>query len=693
MEGTSNSSALPSSSKDSTVYKRAIHPTIEIINGYKDVGYWQNRRLILNNLNMTVYEGEVYTLLGPQSCGKSTVLGVILGFTKLTTGTVKVFGFDPGHELSGIPGIRVGYIPKSKGLYQEFTVNETLYYYGKLLGLKKEYITERIYFLINLLKLPNDQHYVKYYNEGIQKQISFAIALLHEPELLILDEPCDGLDPKLTRSMWEYMKMLCRQDKTILTTTQTCDEARWSDRLGLINNGQVLLEGNPKELLTKYKEKTLERLYCRAYITDPQLIQTSVEVDNVPSALLNVHRSSSEGFLYSGVDNNMTRPKHENLPQQVRRRTNCLKKIGDCCTKFNRFYVLLTRDITLVLRKYIWLVTFLLLPAIYLLLFCASIGTTPHSLPVGIVNYEVTGHTCDDPEMVSCRLLRSLNKHIIHTSFFDSTEEAFRAAENLEILGILIINKTTSKYFYEFFGNLLLGRLKQMGPPPFKLHLDRTSKIVANTIERNVRHAIDFAIADFKDRVDFDIGQFLLIGTPLFGLEKTENVEGLAPGVALSFTFHSITFVIGVIMVKNWQNAIPARNYLAGVKIEEEVLSYMLVAGFITFLQAILMYNVMLFLFGMSMIAHFGNVILIVIFQIICGISFGVHWPIESLPLWLYILSSLLPCTKSVEAICTVLQRNTQIDNEVVWMGLLVPFCWTIFFTIFYTFRYKISEI
>ncbi|XP_031349550.1 ABC transporter G family member 20-like [Photinus pyralis] len=608
-----------------TLHKRIIHPTIEITDGYKNYGYWRHWRPVLNNVNITVYEGEIYTLLGPQCCGKSSILNIILGFTKLTAGSVKVFGFDPGHELSGIPGIRVGYIPKSRGLYQNFTVNETLHYYGRLLGLEKEYIGERIYFLVKLLNLPpKEQQYIKSYPEGVQKQISFAIALLHEPELLILDEPCDGLDPKLTRSMWEHMKLLCREDKTILTTTQTCDEARWADRLGFMRDGQVLLEGNPRELLTRFKEKTLERLYCRTYISDPQKIREFEPEEDAPVVI--IPRSSSAGFLYSGEET--VEHIRQSVPREPRPRMHePFKQIRDCYKKLKKWHVLLKRDFTLALRNYGWLLLFLVVPTLFLLLFCTAIGTDPHSLRVGSVNYEWNSFPCNQFKLVSCKLLTSVDQYIINIRHFDSEKEAFDAAKNLDILAILVINNTCTTYFEEFIADMMLGTQKKMPYPPIVLYLDTTSKIISSTIEFSISSAIkSVLLKSYKMQRgdDFSLEQFLMIENPIFGAANTPNVEHMAPGMALSFVFHIIAFVIAVRHVVYKHESIPSRSYLAGIKLVDEVFSCMLVGGLFAFIQALLMCLILYSMFEMTIIENIGNVLFIIILQIVCGISFGI---------------------------------------------------------------------
>lgn len=138
-----------------------------------------------------------YGLLGASGCGKTTLLSCIVGRRSFDSGEVLVFGGEPGSVESGIPGPRVGYMPQELALYGEFTIKETLEYFGRIYKLPTAFVKSQMEFLFNLLDLPPAHRYVKTLSGGQQRRVSFAVALFHEPELLILDEPTVGVDPLL----------------------------------------------------------------------------------------------------------------------------------------------------------------------------------------------------------------------------------------------------------------------------------------------------------------------------------------------------------------------------------------------------------------------------------------------------------------------------------------------------------------
>lgn len=143
---------------------------------------------VLRDLNMTIPKGAIFGLLGPSGCGKTTLLQCIVGKQRLKSGEVVVFGGVPGSKVAGVPGPRVGYMPQELAMYHEFTIKETLNYFGHIFGMTTARIDERTDFLMEFLDLPRAKRLIRELSGGQQRRASLAAALLHEPELLILDE-------------------------------------------------------------------------------------------------------------------------------------------------------------------------------------------------------------------------------------------------------------------------------------------------------------------------------------------------------------------------------------------------------------------------------------------------------------------------------------------------------------------------
>ena len=184
---------------------------------------------VLVDLDVTVPTGSIYGLLGPSGCGKTTLLQCIVGKRRLKTGTVTLFGGKPG-----VPGPRVGYMPQELALYNEFTMQETLRYFGYIFGMSSRQIEERTLFLMDFLDLPRSKRrLIREMSGGQQRRISLAAALLHQPSLLILDEPTVGVDPLLRQCIWNHLLEISRgrqQVCTIVITTHYIEEARQAHR-------------------------------------------------------------------------------------------------------------------------------------------------------------------------------------------------------------------------------------------------------------------------------------------------------------------------------------------------------------------------------------------------------------------------------------------------------------------------------
>ncbi|KAG7177683.1 ABC transporter G family member 20-like [Homarus americanus] len=168
---------------------KEVGNVVVVQQAYKSYGSGSKKVVVLENLDMRVPQGSIYGLLGPSGCGKTTLLGCLVNRLKLDKGEIFLYGFPPGSAEAAVPGHRVGYMPQELALYQEFTIVETLRYFGRIHLMSGDKISQRTKFLVSFLDLPDPTRLINQLSGGQQRRVSFAAALLHEPDLLILDEP------------------------------------------------------------------------------------------------------------------------------------------------------------------------------------------------------------------------------------------------------------------------------------------------------------------------------------------------------------------------------------------------------------------------------------------------------------------------------------------------------------------------
>ena len=170
---------------------------------------------ILDGLSMRVKSGTIYALLGPSGCGKTTLLLSILGQKQLKSGDITVFNGCPGDRSIGLPGGLVGFMPQDICLYMEFTIQETFQYFGRLQKMSMDIVEKAQQDLLDLLDLPEASRRVAALSGGQQRRLSFAVALLHNPKILILDEPTVGVDPVVRARIWSHLQTLAFSGKVL----------------------------------------------------------------------------------------------------------------------------------------------------------------------------------------------------------------------------------------------------------------------------------------------------------------------------------------------------------------------------------------------------------------------------------------------------------------------------------------------
>ncbi|XP_024085726.1 uncharacterized protein LOC106666528 isoform X4 [Cimex lectularius] len=213
------------------------------------------KSIILNGLSMTVNEGSIYGLLGPSGCGKTTLLSCIMGMRQLDSGTI---------TLSLKHKVQVGFMPQDISLNTEFTIDEVFHFYGRIYEMSIQRIEQRGAELAKFLELPQTDRMIGNCSGGQQRRVSMAVTLLHDPQLLILDEPTVGVDPLLSNSIWEhFINLVNEQGKTIIITTHYIEEARCANTIALMRGGVLLAEEPPEVLMERYHCDSLESVFLK----------------------------------------------------------------------------------------------------------------------------------------------------------------------------------------------------------------------------------------------------------------------------------------------------------------------------------------------------------------------------------------------------------------------------------------------
>ena len=205
---------------------------------------------VVAGIDLELKPGECFGLLGPNGAGKTTTLRLCLGLTEPDAGTISMFDLPIPREARKARA-RVGVVPQMDNLDPDFTVRENLMVYGRYFGLTAAYINARIPALLEFAGLANraDDN-IKALSGGMKRRLTLARALINDPDLIFLDEPTTGLDPQARHLIWQRLRQLAAQGKTIFLTTHFMDEAeRLCDRLAIMDHGRIMASGTPRELI------------------------------------------------------------------------------------------------------------------------------------------------------------------------------------------------------------------------------------------------------------------------------------------------------------------------------------------------------------------------------------------------------------------------------------------------------------
>jgi len=210
----------------------------------------------VSNANLEIREGEIFGLLGPNGAGKTTLARILVGLAKADAGSVSYFGGSTQDWDSLKKAISI--VPQEPSFYGVFSVRQNLEFFSALYGYKRAYARKNVQGLIEWLKLgPFSERRAMALSGGYKRLLNIACSLVNNPKIMLLDEPTVGLDPTMRKLMWEKIRELRNEGKTILLTTHYMDEAQeLCDRVALMSNGSIALVDSPEALILKYGGKT-----------------------------------------------------------------------------------------------------------------------------------------------------------------------------------------------------------------------------------------------------------------------------------------------------------------------------------------------------------------------------------------------------------------------------------------------------
>ena len=218
----------------------------------------------LDNLSLQVGKGELFGLLGPNGAGKTTTISILCGLLKPSSGQASICGYDVQKDASKVKDL-IGVCIQETAVYPYLTGAENIDLFGNLHTLDKATLKARQSMLLGKMGLKADaKRRAAKYSGGMKRRLSLILALIHDPQVIFLDEPTVAMDPQSRHAVWDFISELKTQNKTIILTTHYMEEAQaLCDRVGIIDHGKLIALGTPKDLILKNGVKNLEEVFIK----------------------------------------------------------------------------------------------------------------------------------------------------------------------------------------------------------------------------------------------------------------------------------------------------------------------------------------------------------------------------------------------------------------------------------------------
>ncbi|XP_065910828.1 ABC transporter G family member 20-like [Dysidea avara] len=700
-------SAVDSDAKTLAIQTQDLH---------KFYGTGRNAFHALKGLNLSVPYGTIYGLLGASGCGKTTLLRCVLGRIPIRSGQIIIMGKPPGAPGHTVPGKDVGYMPQETALIYEFTMLELMYYFGILYRMNMKYTRKRTEFLKEFLNLPTIHRRCGIMSGGQKRRISFALALLQEPPLLILDEPTVGIDPLLRAKIWRHLlEITSAGNTTIVITTHYIEEARQAHVVGLMRSGKLLAQSKPDDLIRAFNVTTLEDVLLKLSEEDELSGQKKASKPGAAISYPTSAEPTERTPLVRGSeeeDDDITPPPLFELP-----------KCGiPSPPKFFNLAALIWKQFMKFFREPLLLFLILISPLIQLSLFCFSYGTDLEDLKVYVTNLDTAQPTLF-PRPLGALFIAHIDEDSLDLDFTSDPREGVEKVEDGKAVAHVLIPENFTDSYFKRREDVCIKILNvepviisddELDRATIQVSMDVANQQIYYTVNSTLDAAFRAVLRvierneSIPDYVDYPL---LNVSRYVYGKASLDFSDSVfTPIIGAMITGLSVTLTATQLITERKEGVID-RTWVAGVTPVEIILAqimsffvlliFQLLPTFFTIIfgfdlpregSLVLVFLIYVvegmvgFAFGLTISAYisseaFALQLSVAIFYPIV-LSAGIMWPLQGLEAWIRYTAYCLPVAMPAKAVRDILLKGWGLGHQEVWLGLAIPTGWFLFFAI-----------
>ncbi|KAF7488872.1 ABC transporter G family member 20 [Sarcoptes scabiei] len=636
-----------------------------------NVKFCYSQKVILDDINVKVPYGKIYSLLGPSGAGKTTLLRLILGRIKPSSGVITVLQDKPG-----VKNRLIGYMPQDQALCKTFTVRETLRYFANIFRLSSYEFKSRVRELKRMLGLPNESLQISELSGGQQKIVSLSITFLQHPKLMILDEPTVGSDPMLGDYIWRYLHLLCeRENIVIILVTHYIEEATKAHLTGIMRDGRMLEEGTPNNLINRYQQTTLEEVFLH-------LCLRGKSKDFMPS----------DEFFEENAQKSID-PKMEILQKKsIESDPNQSNLLLD----FWILLVLMHKNLSKFFQFNITMLIFLV-PAFQALILGLMYDVDSVAIPIAVSNDEIEPY-------YSNMILNSIKKvdvYYLKPIKYGSLDLALDALKQAKVTGVIRFEPNFTESLSTRIVQSELLDNETLASSSVKVWIDNTNFIYANGFLDSLRQTIYYFLDRIRTEQNTSRFEAPIRLSEIIYAEDSKLSDFLLPGYLIAFIYLSQVTITSQLLIQERKEGLFERSLVAGCSHSIILLSHFFSSIILAIIQIALMLFVSLYIFDIINYGPIWLVFVSVFAQALSAIATGLFvssivqegstatlisifitfsqlftsgtiFPKEFVRLNVQPFVFLSPIALPAESLRNVMLRSWQIDHPYVYNGLLV---------------------